>query len=100
MHSHIYFNQIQIGGGEFIKKNFEVNNNSTEFSDLVLIPKVNHAIYTDCDAMRCGIINEQTLRDGLVDMGYYTMNLSKEEFARTDDLYHLSIAAVDVLKKF
>lgn len=65
---------------------FEVNNNSTEFSDLVLIPKVNHAIYTDCDAMRCGIINEQTLRDGLVDMGYYTMNLSKEDLLVFDEV--------------
>lgn len=59
---------------------FEVYNDRIEIETKVLIPHLKKPIFPDLDAMRQGKINPLAEKKGNVDMDYYQLNLSEEDF--------------------
>mgnify|MGYP003151884220 CR=1 FL=1 len=58
---------------------FEVVNLGKAFSQRVILPKGNDPVFPDLDAMRKGSPNAAATKDGLINAGYYSLNLKEED---------------------
>ena len=59
---------------------FESFNDVLQIDTTVLVPKLKKPIYPDLDAMRKGNLNPLCSNVGVVDMDYYFLNLTEEDY--------------------
>ena len=65
---------------------FESFNDKLHIDTTVLVPNLKKPIYPDLDAMRRGNLNPLCSKPGLVDMDYYNLNLTLEDYEIFQDI--------------